>query len=38
MLVALTVRGRVFRGERAAAYRSVARWLASGRTPSLLER
>jgi hypothetical protein len=38
MLVALTVRGRLFRGSRAAAYRSVARWLASGRTPSLLER
>jgi hypothetical protein len=37
MLVALTLRGRLFRGERAAAYRSVARWLASGRTPSLLE-
>jgi N-acetylglucosaminyl-diphospho-decaprenol L-rhamnosyltransferase len=37
MLVALTLRGRLFRGERAAAYRSAARWLASGRTPSLLE-
>jgi hypothetical protein len=38
MLVALTVRGRLFRGERGAAYRSAARWLASGRTPRLLER
>ena len=38
MLVALTLRGRLFRGERAKAYRSAARWLASGRTPSLLER
>jgi N-acetylglucosaminyl-diphospho-decaprenol L-rhamnosyltransferase len=38
MLVALTVRGRLFRGERGAAYRSAARWLASGRTASLLER
>jgi N-acetylglucosaminyl-diphospho-decaprenol L-rhamnosyltransferase len=37
MLVALTLRGRLFRGERAAAYRSAARWLASGRTPSLLD-
>ncbi|HEY7923892.1 MAG TPA: glycosyltransferase family 2 protein [Vicinamibacteria bacterium] len=38
MLVALSVRGRLFRGERGAAYRSAARWLASGRTPALLER
>ena len=38
MLVALTARGRLFRGERGAAYRGVARWLASGRTPQLLER
>jgi N-acetylglucosaminyl-diphospho-decaprenol L-rhamnosyltransferase len=38
MLVALAVRGRLFRGERGEAYRSAARWLASGRTPTLLER
>jgi N-acetylglucosaminyl-diphospho-decaprenol L-rhamnosyltransferase len=38
MLVALTARGRLFRGERGAAYSSAARWLASGRTPELLER
>jgi N-acetylglucosaminyl-diphospho-decaprenol L-rhamnosyltransferase len=38
MLVALAVRGRIFRGERGAAYRSTARWLASDRTPALLER
>jgi N-acetylglucosaminyl-diphospho-decaprenol L-rhamnosyltransferase len=38
MLVALAVRGRIFRGERGAAYRSAARWLASGRTETLLER
>jgi N-acetylglucosaminyl-diphospho-decaprenol L-rhamnosyltransferase len=38
MLVALAVRGRLFRGERAEAYRSAARWLASGRTATLLER
>ena len=38
MLVALAVRGRIFRGERGAAYRSAARWLASDRTPALLER
>ena len=31
MLVALAARGRLFRGERGAAYRSAARWLASGR-------
>jgi N-acetylglucosaminyl-diphospho-decaprenol L-rhamnosyltransferase len=38
MLAALAVRGRIFRGERGAAYRGAARWLASGRTPTLLER
>jgi N-acetylglucosaminyl-diphospho-decaprenol L-rhamnosyltransferase len=38
MLFALALRGRFFRGERGAAYRSAARWLASGRTPTLLER
>jgi N-acetylglucosaminyl-diphospho-decaprenol L-rhamnosyltransferase len=38
MLVALAVRGRLFGGERGEAYRSAARWLASGRTPTLLER
>jgi N-acetylglucosaminyl-diphospho-decaprenol L-rhamnosyltransferase len=38
MLVALAIRGRLFRGERGGAYRSAARWLASGRTPTLLER
>jgi N-acetylglucosaminyl-diphospho-decaprenol L-rhamnosyltransferase len=38
MLVALAVRGRLFRGERAEAYRSAARWLASGRASALLER
>jgi len=38
MLVALAVRGRIFRGERGAAYRSAARWLASDRAPALLER
>lgn len=38
MLVALALRGRVFRGERGEAYRSAARWLASGRTATLLER
>jgi len=38
MLVALAIRGRLFRGERGNAYRSAARWLASARTPSLLER
>jgi N-acetylglucosaminyl-diphospho-decaprenol L-rhamnosyltransferase len=38
MLVALAFRGRVFRGDRGEAYRSAARWLASGRTPTLLER
>ena len=37
MLFALAVRGRLFRGERGRAYRSAARWLASGRTPTLLE-
>jgi N-acetylglucosaminyl-diphospho-decaprenol L-rhamnosyltransferase len=38
MLVALAARGRLFRGERGAAYLSAARWLASGRTRQLLER
>jgi N-acetylglucosaminyl-diphospho-decaprenol L-rhamnosyltransferase len=38
MLVALALRGRLFRGERAEAYRSAARWLASGRASALLER
>jgi GT2 family glycosyltransferase len=38
MLVALAVRGRLFRGERAEAYRSAARWLASGSASALLER
>jgi N-acetylglucosaminyl-diphospho-decaprenol L-rhamnosyltransferase len=38
MLVALAVRGRLFRGQRGEAYRSAARWLASGRTHTLLER
>jgi N-acetylglucosaminyl-diphospho-decaprenol L-rhamnosyltransferase len=38
MLVSLAARGRLFRGERGAAYRGAARWLASGRTPELLER
>ncbi len=38
MLVALALRGRVFRGERGEAYRSAARWLASGRMPTLLDR
>jgi N-acetylglucosaminyl-diphospho-decaprenol L-rhamnosyltransferase len=37
MLVALAVRGRLFRGERAEAYRGAARWLASGRASALLE-
>jgi GT2 family glycosyltransferase len=38
MLVALALRGRLFRGERGEAYRSAARWLASGSTSTLLER
>jgi hypothetical protein len=38
MLVALALRGRLFRGERGEAYRSAARWLASGPTSTLLER
>jgi N-acetylglucosaminyl-diphospho-decaprenol L-rhamnosyltransferase len=38
MLVALAARGRLFRGERGAAYLSAARWLASGGTRELLER
>jgi hypothetical protein len=37
MLVALAARGRVFRGERGAAYRNAARWLASGRASALIE-
>jgi N-acetylglucosaminyl-diphospho-decaprenol L-rhamnosyltransferase len=38
MLVALAVRGRLFRGERGKAYRSAARWLSSGPATALLER
>jgi N-acetylglucosaminyl-diphospho-decaprenol L-rhamnosyltransferase len=38
MLVALALRGRLFRGERAKAYRDAARWLASGSASALLER
>jgi N-acetylglucosaminyl-diphospho-decaprenol L-rhamnosyltransferase len=38
MLVALALRGRLFRGERANAYRDAARWLASGSASALLER
>ncbi len=38
MLVALAVRGRLFRGERGKAYRGAARWLASGSASALLER
>jgi N-acetylglucosaminyl-diphospho-decaprenol L-rhamnosyltransferase len=34
----LLLRGRLFRGERGARYREVARWLASGDVPTLLER
>jgi N-acetylglucosaminyl-diphospho-decaprenol L-rhamnosyltransferase len=37
MLVALAVRGRLFRGARGEAYRNTARWLASGTASSLLE-
>ncbi len=37
MLVALGLRGRVFRGERGRAYRETARWLRSGGVASLLE-
>lgn len=37
MLVALRLRGLVFRGERGKAYRHAARFLASGRVPALLE-
>jgi GT2 family glycosyltransferase len=35
---ALALRGLLFRGERGAQYRDVARWLASGDVPRLLER
>jgi N-acetylglucosaminyl-diphospho-decaprenol L-rhamnosyltransferase len=38
MLVALAVRGRLFRGERGKAYRAAARWLASGPATALLDR
>jgi N-acetylglucosaminyl-diphospho-decaprenol L-rhamnosyltransferase len=38
MLVALAVRGRLFRGRRGEAYRAAARWLASGPASVLLER
>ena len=37
MLWGLRVRGLLFRGERGHAYRDAARWLGSGRVPSLLE-
>jgi N-acetylglucosaminyl-diphospho-decaprenol L-rhamnosyltransferase len=37
MLVALRLRGLVFRGERGRAYREAARWLRSGGVASLLE-
>ena len=37
MLVALTLRGLAFRGDRGRAYRDAARWLRSGRTAALLE-
>jgi N-acetylglucosaminyl-diphospho-decaprenol L-rhamnosyltransferase len=37
MLVALGLRGLVFRGERSRAYREAARWLRSGGVASLLE-
>jgi N-acetylglucosaminyl-diphospho-decaprenol L-rhamnosyltransferase len=37
MLVALGLRGLVFRGERGRAYRETARWLRSGGVASLLE-
>jgi GT2 family glycosyltransferase len=36
MLVALALRGLVFRGDRGRAYRDASRWLRSGRTPALL--
>jgi N-acetylglucosaminyl-diphospho-decaprenol L-rhamnosyltransferase len=37
MLWGLRLRGLLFHGERGRAYRDTARWLGSGRTPSLLE-
>jgi N-acetylglucosaminyl-diphospho-decaprenol L-rhamnosyltransferase len=37
MLWGLRLRGLLFHGERGLAYRDTARWLGSGRTPSLLE-
>lgn len=36
LLVALRIRGRLFRGERGRAYRDAARWLASGDVTTLL--
>lgn len=38
LLVALRLRGIVFRGERGRIYREAAAWLASGRVPTLLRR
>jgi N-acetylglucosaminyl-diphospho-decaprenol L-rhamnosyltransferase len=38
LLVALRLRGLLFRGERGRAYRDAARWLRSGRAVELLER
>ena len=38
LLVALRLRGALFRGERGRMYRDAAGWLASGRVPELLER
>lgn len=37
LLLALRLRGGLFRGERGARYRETARWLAGGRVPELLE-
>ena len=37
MLWGLRLRGLLFHGERGRAYRDTARWLGSGRTPSILE-
>ena len=37
MLVALALRGLVFRGDRGRAYRDASRWLRSGGVPALLE-
>jgi N-acetylglucosaminyl-diphospho-decaprenol L-rhamnosyltransferase len=37
MLVALLLRGLMFRGDRGRAYRDTARWLRSDRVPALLE-